>query len=147
MSGLINKTSASNKSSGSKKRNLYKDVRPDGLYSDSAWRGEGRSIDPNFFSNNPLYGETFRRRKIMSVSTSDQKQDLEKLADLEWEKTAPIFNVDLTLTYLLNIKMNDLVMVKHKYMNVIMVALEVSYSDSPTAQSTILKLKLPGRIR
>jgi hypothetical protein len=147
LSGLINKTSTANRSSKSKKRNLYKQLRPDGLYENSAWRGEGRSIDPSFFTTNPLYGPNFRRRKIMSVSTSDQKQDLEKLADLEWEKTAPTFEIDLELNYLLNISLNDLVNVKYRDMEVVMVALQISYVDSPTNQKTKLKLKLPGRIR
>jgi hypothetical protein len=147
LSGLISKTSTANKSSASKKRSLYKQLRPDGLNEDSAWRGEGRSIDPSFFTDNPLYGNNFRRRKIISVSTSDQKQDLEKLAGLEWEKTAPTFEIDLQLGYLLNISLNDLVRVKYRDMEVLMVALQISYSDTPTSQSTKIKLKLTGRIR
>ena len=120
-----------------------KSMRPDDLNVNNAWRTEGR---PRF--NLPLSrpGSLFRKRVVVSKSVSTTDSTANQIQRV-YEKTAPLFEINISLSYLLNITVNSLVRIKYKDMDVIMNVIEVSYSESVNSQSTDISLKLPGRIR
>jgi hypothetical protein len=139
LTDLLNGKKSARKSSATF---LVKQQRPDKLHTDNRFRIEGRTFE--FNPNRD--GSTFRRRVVMAQQKR-LKTEQQKEMDLQFAKTAPVFDVKLTLNKLYNIVVNQIVRVKYKDMDTNMVVCEVDYDDSINGQQTTLSLKLPGRIR
>lgn len=138
LSDIISGKAVARKKAGS----FYaKHIRPDNLHI-GKFRTEGRTFDAGM--GKP--GDIFRRR-IVTTQPKRIKAEIDKENQLQFDKTAPIFDVKLTMSKLYNITVNQIVRVRYKDMDTNMVVHTVDYTDSPTQQQTVLSLKLPGRIR
>lgn len=141
-SSLTSLTLQKSATSRSQSRFLLKQQRPDGLYKDNKFRLEGRALQ----LSPTRAGSTFRRR-IVSETSKRIQSEIQDEINLQFEKTAPTFDITITMNKLYNIVVNQLVRVKYKDMDSNFVVHSVSYSDSINSQQTTLGLKLPGRIR
>jgi hypothetical protein len=121
---------------------LIKQQRPDNLHRENRFRTEARSLILAATRD----GSTFRRR-IITTRSKRLKSEADKEISLQFDKTAPTFEVRLTLTKLYNIVVNDIVRLRYKDIDTNLVVHTIDYSDYNDKMTTVLSLKLPGRIR